>query len=79
METFYEGKARLFGFPLKEKCTLVEPGLSTPTSKESHSNFENAVDGNFLSVELEFFFWLWDCHWTPYVLEEVEDMVLQAH
>jgi hypothetical protein len=57
LETSYEGNIGLCGFPLKEKCTREEPGLSLPTSKETHSNSRiNAIDWNFLSAELGFIF-----------------------
>jgi hypothetical protein len=56
-ETSYEGNKGLCGFPLKEKCTREELGLSPPTSEETHSNSRiNVIDWNFLSVELGFVF-----------------------
>jgi Leucine-rich repeat (LRR) protein len=56
-ETSYEGNIGLCGIPLKEKCTREEPGLSPPTSEETHSNSRiNAIDWNFLSAELGFVF-----------------------
>ncbi|XP_059458307.1 receptor-like protein 6 [Corylus avellana] len=55
-ETSYEGNIGLFGLPLKEKCTCEKAGLSPPTSEETHSNFGNAIDWNFLSAELGFVF-----------------------
>jgi hypothetical protein len=57
LETSYKGNIGLCGFPLKEKCTHEELGLSPPTSEETHSNSRiNAIDWNFLSVELGFVF-----------------------
>jgi Leucine-rich repeat (LRR) protein len=56
-ETSYEGNIGLCGIPLKEKCTREEPGLSSPTSEETHLNSRiNAIDWNFLSAELGFVF-----------------------
>ncbi|XP_059428714.1 receptor-like protein 43 [Corylus avellana] len=56
-ETSYVGNKGLCGFPLKEKCTREKSGSSSPpTSEESHSNSRNAIDWNFLSVELGFVF-----------------------
>jgi hypothetical protein len=56
LETSYEGNIGLCGFPLKEKCTHEEPRSSPPISKETHLNSGNAIDWNFLSVELGFVF-----------------------
>jgi Leucine-rich repeat (LRR) protein len=58
LETSYEGNIGLCGFPLKEKCTHEEPGSSPPTSEETHSNSVNAIDWNFLSLELGYVFGL---------------------
>jgi Leucine-rich repeat (LRR) protein len=56
-ETSYEGNIGLCGIPLQEKCTREEPGLSPPTSEETHLNSRiNAIDWNFLSAELGFVF-----------------------
>ena len=55
-ETSYKENIGLCGFPLKEKCTREKPGSSPPTSEETHLNFGNAIDWNFLSVELGFVF-----------------------
>ncbi|XP_059428750.1 receptor-like protein 9DC3 [Corylus avellana] len=57
-ETSYEGNIGLCGITLKEKCTREEPRSSPPTSEETHSNSRNAIDWNFLSVELGFIFGL---------------------
>jgi Leucine-rich repeat (LRR) protein len=57
LETSYKGNIGLCGFPLKEKCSSEEPGLSPPTSEATHSNSRiNAIDWNFLSAELGFVF-----------------------
>jgi hypothetical protein len=56
LETSYEGNIGLCGFPLKEKCPGEEPRSTPPTSKETHSNSGNAIDWNFLSVELGYIF-----------------------
>jgi Leucine-rich repeat (LRR) protein len=56
-ETSYEGNIGLCGIPLKEKCTREEPGLSSPTSEETHLNSRiNAIDWNFLIAELGYVF-----------------------
>ncbi|XP_059428215.1 receptor-like protein 20 [Corylus avellana] len=57
-ETSYEGNIGLCDFPLKKKCTHEESGLSPPTSEETHSNSENAIDGIFLSADLGYVFGL---------------------
>jgi len=56
LETSYEGNIGLCGFPLKEKCMNEEPGSPPPKSQKTRSNSENAIDWNFLSVELGFVF-----------------------
>jgi hypothetical protein len=66
----------MWRFPMKEKCTHEEPRSSPPTYEDNHWNSRNAIDWNCLSAELGFVFWLWDCCWTSYVLEEGEDMLL---
>ncbi|KAB1216416.1 LRR receptor-like serine/threonine-protein kinase GSO1 [Morella rubra] len=52
-EKSYEGNRGLCGFPLEEKCEPISP---PPAFEGTHSNSRNAVNWNFLSVELGFIF-----------------------
>ena len=77
-EASYEGNKGLYGCPLKKECTSTEPRLPPPIYEDYLSKYGPLIDWNYFKCRIEICFLFLANHWAPYVLEEVEDTVLQT-